>query len=172
MFWDIHGLRSQNLITTTCNNSSFLTSESCTTDQSCLTEEEGDDQPSHYEGSDPGDIILRLLHLAGHTSPYQVHQWAAPHSEVSGALQLQGQNGTCSFSWLVVFLCLSSSFWLCSFLWSISVECLCQYIFMYENRDEYQQWSSRCLHVEIKFWESTKYCIFLFVLEHQDYNLY
>uniref|UniRef100_A0A3Q1GD29 Isotocin-neurophysin IT 1-like n=1 Tax=Acanthochromis polyacanthus TaxID=80966 RepID=A0A3Q1GD29_9TELE len=48
--------------------------ESCTTDQSCLIEEEGDDQSSQFEGSDPGDIILRFLHLAGHMSPHRIHQ--------------------------------------------------------------------------------------------------
>ncbi|XP_013768504.1 isotocin-neurophysin IT 1 [Pundamilia nyererei] len=48
--------------------------KSCTTDQSCLIEEEGDEQTSQFDGSDPGDIILRLLHLAGHSSPHRVHQ--------------------------------------------------------------------------------------------------
>ncbi|KAF3851241.1 hypothetical protein F7725_013013 [Dissostichus mawsoni] len=47
--------------------------ESCTTDQSCLMEEEGDDQSSQFEGSDPTDLFLRLLHLAGHTS-HRGHQ--------------------------------------------------------------------------------------------------
>uniref|UniRef100_A0A3Q3WZF6 Uncharacterized protein n=1 Tax=Mola mola TaxID=94237 RepID=A0A3Q3WZF6_MOLML len=47
--------------------------ESCTADQSCLTEEDGDDQNSQFEGSDPSDIILRLLHLAGYTSPHRIH---------------------------------------------------------------------------------------------------
>ncbi|KAK5909740.1 hypothetical protein CesoFtcFv8_003642 [Champsocephalus esox] len=47
--------------------------ESCTTDQLCLMEEEGDDQSSQFEGSDPTDLFLRLLHLAGHTS-HRVHQ--------------------------------------------------------------------------------------------------
>lgn len=58
-------------------------SESCTTDQSCLIEEEGDEQTSQFDGSDPGDIILKLLHLAGHSSPHRVHQWAALDIKVS-----------------------------------------------------------------------------------------
>ncbi|KAK2901948.1 oxytocin-neurophysin 1 [Channa argus] len=48
--------------------------ENCSADQSCLTEEEGDDQINHRDGTNPSDIILRLLHLAGHTSPHQSHQ--------------------------------------------------------------------------------------------------
>nr|XP_020449294.1 isotocin-neurophysin IT 1-like [Monopterus albus]XP_020449295.1 isotocin-neurophysin IT 1-like [Monopterus albus] len=48
--------------------------ESCTTDQTCLTEEEGDDQTSQPEGSGPTDLILRLLRLAGHTSPLRLRQ--------------------------------------------------------------------------------------------------
>ncbi|NP_001265759.1 isotocin-neurophysin IT 1-like precursor [Oryzias latipes] len=47
--------------------------ESCTTDQSCFMEENGDDQSSPLEVSDPADILLRLLHLAGHTS-HRIHQ--------------------------------------------------------------------------------------------------
>uniref|UniRef100_A0A3Q3WSZ1 Uncharacterized protein n=1 Tax=Mola mola TaxID=94237 RepID=A0A3Q3WSZ1_MOLML len=35
--------------------------------------EDGDDQNSQFEGSDPSDIILRLLHLAGYTSPHRIH---------------------------------------------------------------------------------------------------
>ncbi|KAG7490974.1 isotocin-neurophysin IT 1 [Solea senegalensis] len=42
--------------------------EGCATDQSC--DEEGDD----FEGTDSSDIILRLLHLAGHASPHQIHK--------------------------------------------------------------------------------------------------
>ncbi|PWA15932.1 hypothetical protein CCH79_00008888 [Gambusia affinis] len=47
--------------------------ESCTADQSCLPEDNGDDQSSQFEGGDPTDIILRLLHLARHTS-HRTHQ--------------------------------------------------------------------------------------------------
>lgn len=76
------GPKTVNLITNNHDlicNSSFVSvflpdTESCTTDQSCLMDEEGDDSTSQLEGSDPGDIILRLLHLAGHSSPHRVHQ--------------------------------------------------------------------------------------------------
>ncbi|XP_038164077.1 isotocin-neurophysin IT 1-like [Cyprinodon tularosa] len=47
--------------------------ESCTADQMCLPEDDGDNQTSQYEGGDPGDIILRLLHLASHSS-HRSHQ--------------------------------------------------------------------------------------------------
>ncbi|KAF7200536.1 isotocin-neurophysin IT 1 [Nothobranchius furzeri] len=47
--------------------------ESCITDQSCLTEEDPDDQTSQVEGGNPADVILRLLHLASHTS-HRTHQ--------------------------------------------------------------------------------------------------
>ncbi|KAM8865827.1 isotocin-neurophysin IT 1-like isoform 1-T2 [Synchiropus picturatus] len=47
--------------------------ESCTTDQSCLTDEEGDEQNGQLDSGDPGDIILRLLRLAGHSS-HRIHQ--------------------------------------------------------------------------------------------------
>lgn len=47
--------------------------ESCALDQSCVSEEETDEQSSQLEGSDPSDIILRLLHLTGHTSPHRIH---------------------------------------------------------------------------------------------------
>ncbi|CAB1320091.1 unnamed protein product, partial [Coregonus sp. 'balchen'] len=49
-------------------------SEGCSVDQSCLAEEEGNNQISQSEGNDSGDVILRLLHLAGHTPPHRVHQ--------------------------------------------------------------------------------------------------
>ncbi|XP_054629145.1 isotocin-neurophysin IT 1-like [Dunckerocampus dactyliophorus] len=45
--------------------------ESCTADQACLMEEEAEDQVGIYEGTDPGDIILRLLHLATRASPHR-----------------------------------------------------------------------------------------------------
>ncbi|XP_012725420.2 isotocin-neurophysin IT 1 [Fundulus heteroclitus] len=47
--------------------------ESCAADQSCLPDDDGDDQASQFEGGDPTDIILRLLHLASHTS-HRTHQ--------------------------------------------------------------------------------------------------
>lgn len=47
--------------------------ESCTTDQSCVAEEEGDEHGSLFEGSDSSDVILKLLRLAGLTSPHQIH---------------------------------------------------------------------------------------------------
>nr|O42493.1 RecName: Full=Isotocin-neurophysin IT 1; Contains: RecName: Full=Isotocin; Short=IT; Contains: RecName: Full=Neurophysin IT 1; Flags: Precursor [Takifugu rubripes]AAB37481.1 isotocin precursor=oxytocin homolog [Fugu rubripes=Japanese pufferfishes, Peptide, 155 aa] [Takifugu rubripes]AAC60289.1 isotocin [Takifugu rubripes] len=47
--------------------------ESCTMDQSCLSEEEGDERGSLFDGSDSGDVILKLLRLAGLTSPHQTH---------------------------------------------------------------------------------------------------
>ncbi|XP_061880201.1 isotocin-neurophysin IT 1-like [Entelurus aequoreus] len=48
--------------------------ESCTADQACLMEEEADDQVGQYDGGDPSDIILRLLHLAAHASPHRGSQ--------------------------------------------------------------------------------------------------
>ncbi|KAJ3604060.1 hypothetical protein NHX12_028801 [Muraenolepis orangiensis] len=48
--------------------------ESCTTDQSCVTEEDGYDPTGLLENSDSNDIILRLMHLAGHTLPHRIHQ--------------------------------------------------------------------------------------------------
>lgn len=42
-------------------------------DQSCLSEEEGDEHGSLFDGSDSGDVILKLLRLAGLTSPHQIH---------------------------------------------------------------------------------------------------
>ncbi|MEQ2162377.1 hypothetical protein GOODEAATRI_019150, partial [Goodea atripinnis] len=51
----------------------FSATESCTADQMCLPEDDGDDQTSQFESGDPGDIILRLLHLASHTS-HRTHQ--------------------------------------------------------------------------------------------------
>lgn len=60
----------------------FCISEGCSADQSCLAEEEGDNQISQSEGSD--DVLLRLLHLAGHTPPHRVRQWAASDARVHG----------------------------------------------------------------------------------------
>ncbi|XP_061673476.1 isotocin-neurophysin IT 1-like [Syngnathoides biaculeatus] len=48
--------------------------ESCAADQSCTLDEEADDQAGQYDGGDPGDVIVRLLHLAGHPSPHRLGQ--------------------------------------------------------------------------------------------------
>ncbi|XP_033828753.1 oxytocin-neurophysin 1 [Periophthalmus magnuspinnatus] len=48
--------------------------ERCTTDQSCLPDEEVEDPIGQYEPSDPSDIILRLLHLANHNAAHRLHQ--------------------------------------------------------------------------------------------------
>nr|UVB64112.1 isotocin [Hippocampus erectus] len=48
--------------------------ESCSADQSCLMDEEADDQVGQYDGGDPGDIIVRLLHLAAHATPHRLAQ--------------------------------------------------------------------------------------------------
>ncbi|KAG7271684.1 hypothetical protein CRUP_025545 [Coryphaenoides rupestris] len=48
--------------------------ESCTTDQSCVTEEDGYDTTGLLENGDSSDIILRLMHLAGHNLPHRIHQ--------------------------------------------------------------------------------------------------
>ncbi|XP_036382480.1 isotocin-neurophysin IT 2-like [Megalops cyprinoides] len=51
--------------------------EGCTIDQSCLAEDDDDAQTGHSENSSTGlgrDILVRLLHLAGHTPPHRVHQ--------------------------------------------------------------------------------------------------
>lgn len=52
----------------------FCISEGCSVDQSWKAEVEADNQISQSEGSNSGDIILRLLDLADHSLPYRVHQ--------------------------------------------------------------------------------------------------
>lgn len=56
-----------------CDNHVPTPTESCTMDQSCVAEEEGDEHGNLFEGSDSSDIILRLLRLAALTSPHQIH---------------------------------------------------------------------------------------------------
>lgn len=85
------------------------------------------------------------------------HRWHHPQAPASGRPHLSSSNSPVSCCWRNGTSSRSSHgcFSLFVIIW-----CLCQYIFMYENRDEYWQWSSRYLHVEIKFWESMK-CWFL-----------
>lgn len=56
-----------------CHNHVPTPTESCTVDQSCVAEEEGDEHGSLFEGTDSSDVILKLLRLAGLTSPHQLH---------------------------------------------------------------------------------------------------
>uniref|UniRef100_A0A8C6US28 Oxytocin n=1 Tax=Neogobius melanostomus TaxID=47308 RepID=A0A8C6US28_9GOBI len=46
-------------------------SATCTTDQSCLSEEEGEEPLGQ---SEPNDIILKLLHLASYNAARRLHQ--------------------------------------------------------------------------------------------------
>uniref|UniRef100_A0A8C6UVC1 Oxytocin n=1 Tax=Neogobius melanostomus TaxID=47308 RepID=A0A8C6UVC1_9GOBI len=49
----------------------FHAVETCTTDQSCLSEEEGEEPLGQ---SEPNDIILKLLHLASYNAARRLHQ--------------------------------------------------------------------------------------------------
>lgn len=56
-----------------CDNHVPTPTESCVVDHSCVAEEEGDEHGSLFEGTDSSDVILKLLRLAGLTSPHQIH---------------------------------------------------------------------------------------------------
>uniref|UniRef100_A0A4W5K4Q6 Uncharacterized protein n=1 Tax=Hucho hucho TaxID=62062 RepID=A0A4W5K4Q6_9TELE len=62
------GVRPRGSDTGLCNGSL------CCAATHCLPEEEGDNQNRQSEGSHSGNVILRLLHLAGRTPPHRVHQ--------------------------------------------------------------------------------------------------
>uniref|UniRef100_A0A4W5K992 Uncharacterized protein n=1 Tax=Hucho hucho TaxID=62062 RepID=A0A4W5K992_9TELE len=64
------GVRPRGSDTGLCNG------KGCSVDQSWKAEVEGDksNQSINSEGSHSGNVILRLLHLAGRTPPHRVHQ--------------------------------------------------------------------------------------------------
>lgn len=52
----------------------ILSTEGCTTDQSCLAEDET--EPDSNEGLG-GDVLMKLLHLARQHPASRNHQWAS-----------------------------------------------------------------------------------------------